>query len=606
VRPLIIALVAFATTAHADPTSGVDSALFRGSYDANGVFAVEGARLMPKHDLSFKFLVGYERSPLNVAIPGIGGLSDTGKDKVLDYLTTIDMAFGMSISDAVAIGIDVAAYRTATGSGYGVRGLYTDPTKKSTGLISLRPLSNIDPSADPNDSTAYLGDGLAGPLDARFGLKYALFANHRVALTAVGSVFLPFGNDEMLLGDRNLVFEPKLAFEFRPDRIHATRVVANVAARIRERAVLEAYDPADPMSMPKAFLDIGSEAVVGLGAVVELAPRAFVAAEAQVFVPLPDALDWGSCRLNDGEPCSQATYFGDAKHGDLTTLATAGLMFRVSADVTASVMAGTGQLGARSDTFSVTTGITWSPQPGGSTTHFGDRDGDGIPDNVDQCPDEPEDFDGFQDADGCPDPDNDGDGIPDVSDKCPNEPETKNGYQDADGCPDEIPESDGIPDKLDKCPNDPETFNGFEDEDGCPDSRPGNGPEERPDRIDLKGAQVAFTRGGAALTPQAKSLLNQVAAIIKTRKLTVRVEVHVALGVKSTNAAVITAQKRRDKVLGQQRAQAIQQYLVSQGVPIAQVQAVGIGSDRPLGASNPSDPVNERVDLIKSQQGTTP
>ncbi|HTR72990.1 MAG TPA: outer membrane beta-barrel protein, partial [Solirubrobacteraceae bacterium] len=68
-----------------------------------------------------------------------------------------------------------------------------------------------------------------------------------------------------------------------------------------------------------------------------------------------------------------------------------------------------------------------------------DRDHDGIPDAQDKCPDQPEDKDGFQDDDGCPDPDNDGDGIPDAVDKCPNEPETKNGYQDEDGCPDEIP-----------------------------------------------------------------------------------------------------------------------------------------------------------------------
>jgi outer membrane protein OmpA-like peptidoglycan-associated protein len=68
-----------------------------------------------------------------------------------------------------------------------------------------------------------------------------------------------------------------------------------------------------------------------------------------------------------------------------------------------------------------------------------DSDGDGIPDNVDKCPNQPEDKDGFQDADGCPDPDNDGDGIPDAKDKCPNEPETFNGYQDADGCPDKKP-----------------------------------------------------------------------------------------------------------------------------------------------------------------------
>jgi outer membrane protein OmpA-like peptidoglycan-associated protein len=68
-----------------------------------------------------------------------------------------------------------------------------------------------------------------------------------------------------------------------------------------------------------------------------------------------------------------------------------------------------------------------------------DRDGDGIPDDVDKCPNEPEDFDGFEDADGCPDPDNDKDGIPDVVDKCPNEPETVNGVDDEDGCPDEAP-----------------------------------------------------------------------------------------------------------------------------------------------------------------------
>ena len=65
-----------------------------------------------------------------------------------------------------------------------------------------------------------------------------------------------------------------------------------------------------------------------------------------------------------------------------------------------------------------------------------DGDGDGIPDMYDKCPQAPEDFDGFQDQDGCPDPDNDADGIPDSLDKCPNTPEDYNGYMDDDGCPD--------------------------------------------------------------------------------------------------------------------------------------------------------------------------
>jgi len=66
----------------------------------------------------------------------------------------------------------------------------------------------------------------------------------------------------------------------------------------------------------------------------------------------------------------------------------------------------------------------------------GDRDGDGVVDAKDQCPDDPEDVDSFQDTDGCPDPDNDQDGIRDVDDRCPSDPEDKDGFEDADGCPD--------------------------------------------------------------------------------------------------------------------------------------------------------------------------
>ena len=90
---------------------------------------------------------------------------------------------------------------------------------------------------------------------------------------------------------------------------------------------------------------------------------------------------------------------------------------------------------------------------------IGDRDGDGIKDDVDKCPDDPEDFDGFKDEDGCPDPDNDNDGIPDVDDRCPNVPEDRDGDQDEDGCPeggDGDRDGDGILDSKDKCPDEPE------------------------------------------------------------------------------------------------------------------------------------------------------
>ena len=103
---------------------------------------------------------------------------------------------------------------------------------------------------------------------------------------------------------------------------------------------------------------------------------------------------------------------------------------------------------------------------------IGDRDGDGLKDDVDQCPDDPEDFDDFEDEDGCPEPDNDRDGILDVDDQCPNDPEDKDGFEDEDGCPEGNEfdrDGDGILDKDDECPDDPEDKDGFEDADGCPD-----------------------------------------------------------------------------------------------------------------------------------------
>jgi outer membrane protein OmpA-like peptidoglycan-associated protein len=98
-----------------------------------------------------------------------------------------------------------------------------------------------------------------------------------------------------------------------------------------------------------------------------------------------------------------------------------------------------------------------------------DRDGDGILDRDDRCPDQPEDRDGFRDEDGCPDPDNDGDGIPDKADACPNEPESFDGFEDDDGCPEPDRDGDGIKDAVDKCPDQPEDKNGYQDDDGCPD-----------------------------------------------------------------------------------------------------------------------------------------
>lgn len=100
-----------------------------------------------------------------------------------------------------------------------------------------------------------------------------------------------------------------------------------------------------------------------------------------------------------------------------------------------------------------------------------DNDDDGIQDATDKCPSAAEDMDEFEDKDGCPESDNDKDGVPDVGDACPGEAETKNGFKDTDGCPDEPDaDEDGVPDTKDKCPGEKEDTDGFQDTDGCPEA----------------------------------------------------------------------------------------------------------------------------------------
>jgi outer membrane protein OmpA-like peptidoglycan-associated protein len=193
-----------------------------------------------------------------------------------------------------------------------------------------------------------------------------------------------------------------------------------------------------------------------------------------------------------------------------------------------------------------------------------DRDRDGIPDDVDKCPDQPEDFDGYMDTDGCPDADNDGDGIPDVQDQCPNQAEDLDGFEDSDGCPDLDNDKDGILDKDDKCPNAAETFNGFEDTDGCPDEAP----------IYFPRVHINFKFGTAEISgADPIPTLEEVAQIMKDHpEIVVEVQGH------TDNVGT----DENNQVLSEKRAQAVKDYLVRKGVPADRLQTAGFGESRPI------------------------
>lgn len=214
-----------------------------------------------------------------------------------------------------------------------------------------------------------------------------------------------------------------------------------------------------------------------------------------------------------------------------------------------------------------------------------DSDGDGIPDEVDQCPDVAEDKDGFEDEDGCPDYDNDADGIPDVKDQCPNEPEDMDGFQDTDGCPDKDNDRDGIPDVVDKCPNQPETFNGYKDDDGCPDEK----PKEITQTLILRG--VNFKTASAELLEESYYVLEQV-----YNSLEAYPHVHVEIAGHTDNVGG----DQYNMVLSYERAKSVMNYLIMRGIDPARMVARGYGKTRPMAGNDTEEGryQNRRVELV--------
>ncbi len=244
-----------------------------------------------------------------------------------------------------------------------------------------------------------------------------------------------------------------------------------------------------------------------------------------------------------------------------------------------------------------------------------DNDKDGIPDALDKCPNEPEDKDGFQDNDGCPDPDNDkdgipdikdkcpndpqgpngkdgcpnldkdGDGIPDALDKCPNEPEDKDGFEDEDGCPDPDNDKDGIPDIKDKCPGAPETFNGFEDEDGCPDKVE---VKEIVKTMVLKG--VNFKTASAELTTESYRVLDDIVPQLQANQ---GIQFEVAGHTDNRGNAT------KNQMLSQARAQSVANYFIGKGVDPKRLKVIGYGPSRPISPNTSAEgrALNRRVEL---------
>ncbi|HEX5111599.1 MAG TPA: OmpA family protein [Saprospiraceae bacterium] len=236
-----------------------------------------------------------------------------------------------------------------------------------------------------------------------------------------------------------------------------------------------------------------------------------------------------------------------------------------------------------------------------------DRDGDGIQDSQDECPD----IAGLVDFHGCPD--KDGDGVPDLKDVCPTipGPVSNDGcpvdrdgdgvLDDSDLCPD-VPglakflgcpdtDGDGVEDPKDKCPATP----GLETFAGCPDSDK-DGIEDPKDRCPntpgpvsnqgcpvLEAAEkevltfamkaVQFELGKATLKPESSTVLTQIAGILKKYPdYKISIEGHTD----NTGSAEV------NQKLSENRAKACYDFLASKGVPTSRMSYKGFGQTRPI------------------------
>jgi outer membrane protein OmpA-like peptidoglycan-associated protein len=170
------------------------------------------------------------------------------------------------------------------------------------------------------------------------------------------------------------------------------------------------------------------------------------------------------------------------------------------------------------------------------------------------------------------DPDPDVDGVMSPADKCPNEPEDIDGFEDEDGCPDLDNDRDGVPDATDKCPLKAETVNGIKDDDGCPDQGAA--------KASIKGGKVSITErvyfasGRDTVSARSLSLLRQIAQVLKAnwQVREVRIEGH-------------TDDRGDDELnvdLSQRRAESVQRALMRYGVAAHRLVAKGFGPTKPV------------------------
>lgn len=266
-----------------------------------------------------------------------------------------------------------------------------------------------------------------------------------------------------------------------------------------------------------------------------------------------------------------------------------------------------------------------------------DSDGDGVADDIDQCPNTPEGI--AVDEFGCA-LDADNDGVPDYKDECPNTPIgyevdakgcaldfDKDGVSDKDdlcpntklgaevnefGCADN--DNDGVPNNLDTCPNTPEGVD--VDKNGCSKDSDGDGVADYKDKCPNTPAGVEVDETGCKIEPKVILIEKQYvlsgdtnfefnkatllpSAYEELNKLVETMQAHPESKWKIEGHTDAIGSDSYNMDLSRQRAQSVVDYLVSKGVDRNRLEIVAHGESKPIADNNSPEgrAMNRRVEV---------
>ncbi len=202
-----------------------------------------------------------------------------------------------------------------------------------------------------------------------------------------------------------------------------------------------------------------------------------------------------------------------------------------------------------------------------------DRDGDGILDAVDDCPDVLGVPGAAAPRRGCPS-DTDSDGIVDASDACPAEAGVASDDPKRFGCPPDT-DGDGIIDAMDGCPEERGEAHSDPKRHGC---RPA---------VVVQGEQlvlvkeIRFETGSDRILEESAETMSQMAALMNEQEQIVRVAVD--------GHTDDVGDQKKNLALSRRRALSVVRWLVEHGVDERRLEARGFGPRRPLAPNDSED-----------------